>query len=372
MHIGNIFASFAVFFLLSDLCNAIPPPSPYDILRTKTGNVIRCSPDGKAKDSVLPGDAVKMLKKGSVLKFLPGSYSGTFQISVDDVIIEGEPGKLCDATLQIRGKNILIRNLWTSNVFCNTDIRIIDSVIENYTCESSDKKFDQEFYNCCFSTLNVYGYKDNRLTFKNCSIVSDCFPQAICFTSGKKTVSFTNCLLYGKNSVFGFPNNEDIRLSIENAILFGEMGMADGIVKGGGVNKSGKDMKATDIKGLKRLSNQVMIKGELITERPIFKKVLNAGDVDVQPGGRFALDDKSPGKDKNFGANLDKTGFPAPEQTKDKMKPDTPQPAPPPSPKPEPAPEKTAEEKPPTEKEAGDINLNAPESAPTNPAADAK
>ncbi|HBC88914.1 MAG TPA: hypothetical protein DCZ94_18380 [Lentisphaeria bacterium] len=375
------------FLLISICCQSAPiPPGPYDTQRAKTGTIVKCSPDGKAEGSLLPGEAIRNLKKGSILHLCPGNYSSSFDIDMDNLIIEGETGKYCSASIRLKGKKNIIRNLWTSSVECETDITVIDSVIGHYSCENNDKKMTQEFYNSCFNTIDVYSYKDNKLTFLKCNIVSD-NSYAFWISWGDGNLYFTNCILYGKNKLFNLPerdkgNDQGIRISLDNTLLYGEMALADGISKGG-VNSSGKEEKALDLKGLKRLSKQLTTRGDIINERPIFKKELQTRFA-VPDGVRvihsssssyytdlnvFVLDDKSPGKDKNIGANLNEMGFPVPEQPKDPKKTAATPPAPAPTPAaPAPAVKPPVGEKPAVKEKAGETNQKNPElPAPVGP-----
>jgi hypothetical protein len=360
-------------FILSISCISATTGT-YDTLRTKTGSaVIKCSPDGKAEGSLSPGEAIRSLKKGSVLHLLPGSYDSSLSIDIDGLIIEGEPGKHCDVRLSLKGKKNIVRNLWASQIECETDITIIDSVIGYYTCENNDKKMEQDFYNSCFGSITIYSYKDNKLSFTKCNVVSE-NSHAIYFSWGDGNISFTNCILYGKNTLFSLPerdkgNDQGVRISLENTLLYGEVALADGSTKNGVNNWGGKEEKALDLKGLKKLAKQMTSKGDVISEKPVFKKELQRREFDYSGGyldlKKFILDDKSPGKNKNIGANLNDAGFPVPEQPKDAKKTATAT-TPPPPVKPA-ADEKPAKIKSDDKANSNDLDLSIPGGPPAKP-----
>jgi hypothetical protein len=354
---------FCNLFIFSACClSAPPPPGPYDTLKTKTGAVVKCSPDGKAEGSLPPGEAIRNLKKGSILHLLPGHYSSSFDIDNDGLIIEGEPGGYCAAGITVKGKKAIIRNLWIDNVNCNTDLTVIDSVISNYNCRTNEKKMEQVFYNSCFNNIQIDSCRDNKLNFTKCTVVSDS-SHAVSFSWGDTNISFSNCILSGKNKLFRLPeldrsNKQGVKISLDNTLLYGEMALADGIDKSG-VNSRGKEETVRDMKGLKRLTKQLVTKGEVITEKPMFKKERNANTLEkstaVTTGSSsctnyyipdlnmFVLEDESPGKDRNIGATLSDEVFQIREQPKDANKPATPPPPP------RAAPDSAPEAKPPKE-----------------------
>jgi hypothetical protein len=341
-------AIFALFALISSSLIAAPAaPGPFDSFRTKTGSaVIKCSPDGKAEGSVTPGEAVRSMKKGAILHLMPGQYS-SFELDLDNIIIEGESGQFCNISLTLKGRKNIVRNLWAGSLSCNTDFTMVDSIICYFSCDYNEKKMEQEFYNCCFNSVNVYSYKDNKLTFNKCTIASD-NSYGLYFSYGDGNLYFINSVLYGKNKLFKLPDlnrgdDRGARMSLDNSLIFGEMALADGTTRSGGVNNE-KDEKVFDIKGLRKLCKQVVVKGNIITEKPVFKKDLDSrGAILVERAQVirssysyldplvFVLDDKSPGKDRNIGANLNEKGIPVPEQPpqpKDARKPAPPAPQP--------------------------------------------
>jgi hypothetical protein len=287
--------------------------------RAATGSlVVKCSPGGGG-DTVSVAEALRLLKPGCVLQLYPGHYDSALIISTDKVIIEGgTPRGYCEATIELSGKNCIIRNLWANQLELNRDAIVVDSVF-NYVQTSYDQaKTECVLYNSCCRAIYL---GDNRNTL---AIIGSTVRQSAgsCFAIASwrgGTFKFRDSVISAKHIAFRIAGNP--KIEIDNCLIFGDAGLA----KEDTFNAKKKGAVAMDLAGFKKLA-KCRAKGELIADLPKFKRPsrfshdigysdLNGRrsywtDSSEEAPDFYLLADDSPGKNRGLGATLDDHGFP--------------------------------------------------------------
>lgn len=297
---------------------------PVSDARSKTGEIVKCGPNSEG-DVKSPGEALKVLKKGMVIHFMPGHYDKNITISQDNIIIEGEAGKFCDLDLTLTGKRSFVRNIWLTSLSSNQDLAVADSIINHYYV-SNDARADIYFNNCCLRRFHV-GCYNKRIFLDKCTI---CGLDSVFHINGSQ-ITIENSVIYSLENVMYFTNYNRVKLVISDSLIYG-----------GNLLATGNDEKTivSEIKDMKNLCSFTK-KGNVVTEKPVFEAELQ------KPAGynktshhiysssysssssyyivncreyenlmTFVLKDQSPGKKEGFGANLDEKGVPIPPTKK--------------------------------------------------------
>lgn len=323
---------FSATVLMSDRYDSIVAKAR----KAKGKSVIVCSPEGEAEGSVDPGAALRQLKRGMTLKFLPGNYPAQMEIQPNNVIIEGEIGKKCGVDLKITGKKCIVRNLYSyMDIESEKDIIIIDSVINRVSISAEDgrDRLSSIIYNSAMSSMdirNIFPRGKNEVYLKYCAIIGyDGTDIRIIYMYGDVSAAFDKCVLYSPSSLF-YVNNYNLsskksKLALKNSIFYGSVSLGKTEKSTSRVktwNSNTETFIARDIKDFKKIC-RVSLSGSKM-EKPIFKGKPKQLSIKKQnhkyshlycllPPDSFTLTENSPGKDMEAGVNsVNKEGFPAP------------------------------------------------------------
>ncbi len=288
------------------------------LARTKTApETLKCGPVAEA-GVLTPAQLAGTLKKGTIVKILPGSYEKDIIINSDDIIIEGEPGKFCDANLTISGKDCIVRNLWVRYIECTLDFTCVDSVMTLFY-SYEDSKGDLVFDNCCFSHIGVDSYNKN-LYLNRCTLSS----AGVGFWMWGSQIDIENSVIFSTDTLFVCAWRNKIKIDIINSVV----GSSANFASDRGMTKVARTI--ADVKNSK-LPCSVTAK-KVFEEKASFEEgpsgcVLYSDSVTSRSGWSrttsslaklkdFVLKDGSPGKKEGLGANLSPEGFPVPYETK--------------------------------------------------------
>ncbi len=287
--------------------------------RTKPSqDVIKCSPEGGGEFK-RPAEAMSALKKGGVLFLGPGRYDSDLVVSADGCLIEGEPGKLCDANIEIVAKNCSARNLWVERIECNNDFTAVDCIVGSF-CTGGDGKADIVFDNCLIKDFCVWSY-GKKIFLSSCT----CSNGGESFSLGGGEMSIDKSVVYSGGAAFRFTSSNRVKLKIANSVVYGEKSI-------GYYEESGKF--CNEIGALKDIC-QFHKSGEVFKEKPSFEEMPAARENrhGMRGGGRvvrvvtredgmgdfasvnlknFTMREDSPGRKQGWGCNLSKEGFPVP------------------------------------------------------------
>lgn len=230
----------------------------------KGKTVIKCSPDGKNGGLILLR-AIDQLKRGSELIILPGSYDSTINIDEDRVIISGDgSGKKANVSINLTGKDCIVRNLWANNVTAVNDCIVVDSIISDFSTGYSGKgKVKSAMYNTGLCSINT-DYRDIRMKIENCTFISE---GTILDCEQNTRWTITNSIFYSNQSVFRFDGygRKKAKLSLKDNLIFGKTALGIKEYVDSGSDKS----SASSLKELKKLAS-VTLKGKNIVEKPEF------------------------------------------------------------------------------------------------------
>lgn len=209
------------------------------------GKVIICSPTGR-DGSLKPNQALGALKKGYILKLLPGNYESELKINLNGIIIEGVPSKKSNVDIELTGKDCIIRNIWLDDIELKNAAVIVNTIFNYcrfYSSNSNNKRTLKYYlYNSVGSHIYAYSsyYHDSEINIMNCSLIYNSTSSAC--LDGRYNVIFNiaNSVLYGKCKVFHFyeydsPSSSHYKepsAKLTNNIMYGGTMLGDKEVSG--------------------------------------------------------------------------------------------------------------------------------------------
>jgi hypothetical protein len=259
---------------------------------------IKCSAEEGNADAPSPLFALKKLKKGSELVFLPGNY-GEVSINQDGIIISGDGTGFVDIQLKINGKKCIVRNLWANSLLIGTDTTVVDSVIgwlsiDTASSYDSHQNIKVSIYNTAFCNLAT-GYDDRaNVDIKNCTAIKagfyrqsltgqvgfrrwDCGMEnsgSVIECDPFSNITIINSILVSPSHIFNFDksyHNDKAKLSLKNNIIYGKNGLAImGCDSRAGTAKDKTGTVALEFKEMKKMGS-VSISSDNMMEIPKFK-----------------------------------------------------------------------------------------------------
>ncbi len=258
--------------------------------RTKTGKVIKVSPEGKEEGTVTPEKAAEIAKPGNIVRFV-GEWKGVGAqqnwdykhhppFKSEGLIIE------CDAPLRICApKNSIVRNSEIDILSTGEGSIVVDSTVNLYRPNKT------QTYNSVLSVVQYNGGDIVSCTLHKTNPVRS--HASFCPTI------LRNCIVYSEEYALGFEPSFKGKCMADNCIIFGKK--AIGVITDETSQNKGKEFH--DLKSLKdfvKANNCIEQKPNFEkTDPSIFKSVLR-------------LTPDSPGYGRGIGANLNEAGFPVP------------------------------------------------------------
>jgi len=141
--------------------------------RTKTGEVIICSPYGKVPGTHSVEEAAKMIRPGMILRLLPGHYNPPELIifEQDKLIVESDSsGGYVDFPLYLYGKDCIVRNINIRGVETDSGT-VIDTKTHGITITSGGKSSSALIANCAINGLMLY-CNGQDITVRNTSVIN--------------------------------------------------------------------------------------------------------------------------------------------------------------------------------------------------------
>jgi len=280
---GLVAAAATAYAIMGGICAGEFESSVTKGREEKPRDVVKCSPSGD-NGCFSPLDALAKLKKGNLLRFAPGKYPDLL-VECDNVVIEGEPGAFCTANVRVKGKNCVVRNLWVRKLRAEQDIVIVDSMVMELELSNEQaltpKTRFQVFNTACHSVRllganGVWAVLDMR----NC--VVECFNESAAdvwnagfYMSPNTDASLSKCILYSKDTVFGFgasdTESKDPKLTLKDCLVYGEGLLGKKIVVKQAVSGQQKKNELTtrDAKGFQKMC-KFLASGKLEVRKPDF------------------------------------------------------------------------------------------------------
>jgi len=297
--------------------------------KSKTGEILRCSPAGKVPGTLSLEETIKKAQPGNVIQFLPGSYRSTTELFIfdqDNLIVEGDgSGGYVDLGIILYGRDCIVRNIFAAGIEGGGNLLAFDSKTRGFLITGDEsRKGKTTLYNCCMNSLSIYPNMQD-ITIKNCSIITGAEVSRsevkVVQTWGYGTVTsgggfndysivrfgsmnakgdlrFEKCVIYSQWDLFA-GGNKMLDLDLKDNIIYAGHSLI-------AVRKDTPEIK--DISAIWNYfaSNK---KNTNLMERPIFNK---------DPKGHWALDKdhflitpSSPGYDKGCGVlGFDSKGMP--------------------------------------------------------------
>lgn len=298
--------------------------------RSKTGDIITCSPKGKIPGTITVEDALEKLQPGMVLRLLPGYYNlpDVVLIEKDNVIVEGDnSGNLVNLPLYLYGKNCIVRGIKIRSIEADRSI-IIDTVAFRITILSGRINGRSIIANCATNSLTLYN-NAQEITVRNTSIVngsktSDDREAKVIQTrtytthaSGyiyniinfgnmekKGKISFENCLFFSEGHLFNgnHPSMKLINLTLRDNLIWCKRSLFS------------VSLKNTDLKTIGKLASFFDLENDSknLFERPKMKQE-PGGWWDIRPA-TFIVS-KGNGSNKEYGCNMSESmGIPLPQE----------------------------------------------------------
>ncbi len=221
----KLMALLCISFMLINTSEAKMNSKAKSALEKKVSKTIVCSPNGNEDGSVSMPEGLKKLKRGMLLKLLPGDYKNKeYKINLDSLIIEGVPGEECNnLRLELSGRNNIIRNLWMTYLKPLNSLTIVNSIIEQqiYVSASSKMKFDLLFENCLLAYFYIYDYYGkSKIEINNCTLIQNSSSSEVIDISYDATIFIGNSILYSKSAIFECSGYRDIpEIKIQDSIV---------------------------------------------------------------------------------------------------------------------------------------------------------
>lgn len=267
-----------------------------------SGTIITCSPAGAGDiEAVTPEAAVKKIQANSVLKFLPGDYNHTIEVSVPDVedaVLEGsQNAKMKHIRIYDSGK-YLLRNLNCETLEISSYCVIVDSKIGRLQLKDGQCATQ----NCIIGNASSFGR--SQFFAKNCTFnhFNKIATLPALFCDGNSTVKVFDSIFYSEGTeAFAFASSYSGDFLADRCIFYSKNYVA-GI----------KEFDFSDFKLIKPYKTL----SEITAEKIKLQNCLQAppGFEDAENGNYKA--ENGPGKGKatdgsNIGAKLnDKGNFP--------------------------------------------------------------
>lgn len=296
--------------------------------RTKTGEVVICSPSGKVPGTLTIDEAAKKLRPGMVLRLLPGNYNPMDMIifEQDRIIVESDnSGGYINMPLYLYGKDCIVRGVNIRGVEADSGI-IIDSKSHGITITSGEKRGSAIIANCAMNGLHLYD-NGQDITVRNCSVVNGAEVNEEVKVVQTRTYS-THTTGYVYNIINFGKMEKKGKVTFENCMLF-----SDGHLFNGEhasmklINLTLKDnliwckrslfsvpLKAVDLKTVDKLASFFNMGKETknVFEKPKLK-LEPGGWWDTRPG--IFIVASGNGSDKEYGCNMSESkGIPVPLQ----------------------------------------------------------
>ena len=278
--------------------------------RAQRGHVIECSPAG-AGNSIKPDDLQAVLKPGMVVHFQSGTYpTNEVFFSTDDIVIEGEKD-IRDLNITVlEGKNIVIRNIFASNVVLGRsggktkNAVIVDCRLKGLFLSA---KCDFIVHNCLLNFIIVW--RTSSLQVRNCTIINTSTSFSIYstldFSRLVQSVSFRDCVIYAESAAIRIEPGMKDDLGFDHCIVFGRKLFGfSAFAKPEFDPNSDINEKFRTFKEMKKWVET----SYCIEKEPVFRNILT-GDlrlISVSNERRDVINIQ------NIGANLTKSGFPFP------------------------------------------------------------
>lgn len=195
--------------------------------RSKTGELVICSPFGKVPGTLTVEEASKKLRPGMVLRLLPGKYNPLELVifEQDKLIVESDDsGGYVDLPLILYGRNCIVRNISLRSLEFDSGV-VADSKIHSITVTSGNKKNSALIENCAANFLRFFANAQD-ITVRNSSIVVG----VIVKDEGKvvQTVVYGTVFI-GPYNIVSFGRMEKKgKVTFEKCFLFSESHLFDG------------------------------------------------------------------------------------------------------------------------------------------------
>lgn len=243
--------------------------------RKATGtSIVKCSPDGE-NGGLIPLKALASLKKGMTLMLLPGNYDSEIIVATDKIILTSDQTGKCHASVQIKAKDCIVKDIWIHSINADGDVIVVDSILDTfYSGDQERKKLSHSLYNTCLGQIRC-GYTDTKLKLQNCTVVSN--QDALdCEQFSKWTIE--NCILFSNQAVFRFDGygNKKCKMSLRDNLIFGKTGIG----KKEYTNSKSELPQALNLKDLKRMGSITLL-GTNTVEQPEFVTKLEPVEVEV-------------------------------------------------------------------------------------------
>lgn len=294
--------------------------------RTKSGEVITCSPYGRIPSTFTIEEASKRLRPGMILRLLPGLYNPLDLVifEQDNIIVESDnSGGYVDMPLYLYGKDCIVRNINIRSVEADSGI-IIDSKSLGITITSGTARGSAIIANCATKRIMLYN-NGQDIMVKNTSVVTGVNVTEIKKVAQTRTysthvtgriyniinfgkmekkgkVTFERCILFTRGNLFNgdHASMKLINLTLNDNLIWCEHSLFS------------VSEKITEIKTLEGLKSYFNFGNEY---KNTFKKPLlkldSGGGNDLRPG--IFIITKGPGSDKEYGCNMSENkGIPIP------------------------------------------------------------
>lgn len=247
------------------------------VRKTQGKTVIKCSPNGE-NGGLMPIKALGALKRGSTLMLLPGDYDSEIVVAADKVIITSDQTGKCHASIQIKGKGCIVKDIWIHSINADGDAIVVDSIIDRFYSGYQEKnKLSHSLYNTCVGQIRC-GYRDTKIKLQNCTVVSN-YEALDCEQFSKWSIE--NCILFSNKTVFAFDGygNKKCKLSLRDNVIFGKTSIGQKDY----TNSKSEIPQALNLKDLKKMGSITLL-GNNTVEQPQF--VSNLEPVEVEVIGR--------------------------------------------------------------------------------------
>jgi hypothetical protein len=196
-----------------------------DAIEMKPSSIIKCSPSGNSNGALSPSRAFHILKRNQELQLLSGNYMGVVVVGKNKIIVSGDGKGKCNAVLRITSKDCVVRNLWIKRLIVQSNLVVLNSVIDFVQSENRHKGNQTVvFYNCCIRQV-VNHNNDVKLVFINCTFRNG---GAVFDINSKTRLLFNDCVLDSGQFVFSIINSRTKKSKIyfKNSYMHGLSGIA--------------------------------------------------------------------------------------------------------------------------------------------------